>query len=299
MRIASLVPGATEMICALGLEEGLIAVSHECDHPPQAVEGLPRITRSILPSGLSPAAVDEAVNRAVAEGRPLYEVDADLLLDLEPDLVVTQGVCDVCAVSPETLVPLRSRLPARTRLVTLSARSWEGVLEDLRQLGEAAGVPAQAETLAEELRSRWQELPGASGEGAPRVLMLEWPDPPFYGGHWVPEMVRAAGGVAVLGEVGKPSRRTTWEAVAAADPDLVVAIGCGYDTRTNAEQARRLYAHPRAGLLRALQNGALWAADANSYFSRPGPRLVRGAELLAGLFAGEPCRGEELVPVEP
>jgi iron complex transport system substrate-binding protein len=291
VRIVSLLPSASEIVCALGLGDSLVAVSHECDFPPE-VKALPRVTSSILPHDLDVRAIDEAVRQAVREGRALYKIDGDLLARLKPDLIVTQGVCDVCAVSvgtvEETLRFLPDVLPAGTQTLSLSGTSVAGVWRDIERVGAAAGVPGRAAALVGELRARWARLERLPKPAArPRVAMLEWPDPPFYGGHWVPEQVAAAGGEDVLGRPGEVSARVTWAQLHEADPDVVVMVACGYDLAANRTFAAALYEHPEALKLRAVRQGAVWAADANSFFSRPAPRLVRGAELLYALLSGQ------------
>ena len=300
MRIVSLLPSATEIICALGLRDQLVAVSHECDYPSE-IAALPRITSSILPEGLEPEHIDAAVVRAVREGKALYQVDGDKLLDLEPDLVVTQGVCDVCAVSTGTVVETLKFLPDvvadSTQTLTLSGKTVAGILRDVRLVAEAVGVEEAAEELVEPLRQRWKQLETSKPDTSPRVMMLEWCEPPFYGGHWVPEQVAAAGGTSVMGRVGQDSQRTTWDAIAECDPDLIVVIACGYGTEQNAAFARELYTHPEASQLRAVTDAQVYACDANSFFSRPGPRVVRGAELLRLIVTGQETEPLEAVRV--
>lgn len=286
MRIVSLLPSATEMVCALGLGDQLVGVSHECDFP-APVTALPRVTSSILDHGLSQAEIDARVSEAVRAGRSLYDVDRDLLASLAPDLVVTQGLCDVCAVSEDTVQSAMGDLPRelveRAQVLSLDGRSWEGVLTDLQRLAAATGAPAG--TLLDRLRDRWQALPGPS-ESAPVVVLLEWADPPFSGGHWVPEQVAAAGFRDGIGAPGTDSRRLTWNEVAAAQPDVLGLICCGYDLAANARFASVVRSRPELAGTPALRNNAVWAFDANSFFSRPAPRLVRGAELLAHVRAG-------------
>lgn len=288
MRIASLLPSATEILCALGLRDQLVAVSHECDTPAD-VDRLPRITRSIIPHGLSPGEIDRRVTEAVRAGSPLYQVDGDLLAALAPDLIVTQGLCDVCAVNPdtvhETIRALPEALPANTRIVSLSGDSWEGVLRDLRLAGEAAGVGDRARALSDTLRARWAAVSAPRDDG-PTVAALEWTDPLFYGGHWVPEQILAAGGRDVLGEPFVKSGRVSLERLYAADPDVVLVMACGFDLDANAAFAETFAKGPGAGL-RATQTGRLWALDANSHFSRPAPRLVDGVEILRQIFGQE------------
>lgn len=306
MRIVSLLPSASELLCALGLAEQVVAVSHECDYPAE-VMSKPRITRSRITHGLAPAQIDAAVNAAVAEGRALYEIDGDLLARLRPDLIVTQGVCDVCAVGvgtvQETLAFLPDCLPPGACTLSLSGTTFAGILRDIYCLAEAAGVRARGVVLVTELQTRWRALEahlqtGPPSHERPKVLVLEWSDPPFYAGHWVPEMVAVAGGRDVLGVAGEVSRRVPWPRILETDPDIVVMAACGYGLFENVVFARELYAHPEAKELRAVQAGRVYAVDANAHFSRPGPRVVEGAELLGRLFRGGPLLGEA-VQVSP
>ena len=286
MRIVSLLPSATEIACALGLRESLVAVSHACDHP-ASVAPLPRITRSILPPGLSDAEIDARVSAAARAGASLYTVDADLLRDLRPDLILTQGVCEVCAVSVDTVQTAMGDLPRdvaeAAQVLSLEGTSVQGVLDDILALGRAAGVEARATALVAALTDGWLSLQAATAEAPaprPQVMMLEWADPPFSGGHWVPEQVLAAGGDSAIGAPGQDSRRLSWAEIQAADPDLLCVIACGAGLEANTALARQLYDHPEARALRAVQQGQVWAFDANSYFSRPAPRLIEGAALL-------------------
>lgn len=296
MRIVSLLPSATEIICALGLRGQLVAVSHECDYP-KSVADLPRITKSVIPFDLSPQAIDSAVNEAMASGQALYQIDGDKLRDLVPDLIVTQGICDVCAVNQGTVEATLQFLPDvihRTTLVlSLSGKTFEGILRDISQVAGAADV--SAEPLVTCLRKAWQQVEVSRPAGGPRMLMLEWPEPPFFGGHWVPEMVAQAGGVDVMGQVGQDSARTTWTAIDQTDPDMIIMIACGYGIADNVAFARALYGHPQASQLRAVQAEQVYAADANSYFSRPATRIADGALQLQQLIKG--CRPSEIVQV--
>ena len=288
MRIVSLLPSATEIVCALGLRDNLVAVSHECDYPSE-VQHLPRITSSILPGNLDPQGIDTAVNEAVQAGRALYQIDGDMLRTLQPDLIVTQGVCDVCAVDLGTVEAalkfLPDCLPEGARTLSLSGMNFEGILRDIRLLAEVTGREGEAETLTTSLRKRWRAVSGMTQK--PKVLMLEWSTPPFYGGHWVPEMVEVAGGESVLGVPGQDSKRTTWAEIAKRAPDVIVVMACGYDLAKNVEFAEELYLNPDIRDLPAIQSQQVWACDANSYFSRPGPRVVRGVEILEAILRGE------------
>jgi len=250
------------------------------------------LTGSILEAGLSPSEVDAAVQRASLERQPIYTVDGALLASLEPDLIVTQGVCAVCAVTEETVETSLAFLPVDAMcsvpVLSLEAKDYAGIQRDIRALAAAAGVTERAARVCDQMDACWAVSPAAVGSTrGPRVLMLEWADPPWGAGHWVPEQVTAAGAVDVFGAAGSDSQRLEWDAIVAADPDYVFSISCGYDLTQNVALARELYAHSAASGLRALRTGNLWALDANSYFSRPAPRVVRGAELLRGVFAGE------------
>lgn len=285
MKIVSLLPSATEICGALGIQSLLTAVSHECDFPPE-VTHLPRITRSILGHDLDQAGIDAAVSAAVRDGRALYEVDGALLARLAPDLIVTQGLCKVCAVTEQTVHSAMGDLPVNIPILSLDARSIAGVFEDIQRLADHAGVPERGVAAVTELTARWQAVVDAGARSArrPRVAFVEWSDPPFTGGHWVPEQILAAGGVDVLGSPGIDSRRTTWAAIEAADPDLIVVGCCGFGLTDNLVTARAL--RERLPHLRAVQEGRLWAVDANGLYSRPGPRLVDGAEVFARIFDG-------------
>ncbi len=281
MRIASLVPSATEMLFAIGLGDSVVAVTHECDYPQQA-RHLPQLTRSVLPSGLEASAIDVAVKETVGEGRALYELDEKLLAELEPDLIVTQALCAVCAVSYEDVLEVAARLPSRPRVLHLQQdpSTLAEVLEDVIRLGEAAGVEEAADELRSELEGRLAKVRAAvSGAGQPRVIALEWLDPPYVGGHWVPEMISIAGGEDVAGPPGLKSPEVWWGALSGLNPDVVIAMPCGWyldDARAGAiEQWERI---------EALGAARIFAVDAASSFSRPGPRLIDGVEVLGHLL---------------
>jgi iron complex transport system substrate-binding protein len=267
------------MLFALGLGDQTIGVTHECDFPPAAAE-LPRLTATSMPEGLSAGEIDAAVKRIVGEGKPLYSLDEERLAELAPDLIVTQAVCEVCAVSYEDVVEAAARLPGPPRVLQQDPSSLAEVLTDLTRLGEAAGVGAQAAAVRAGLEERLAAVRAAvAGAPAPRVVTLEWLDPPYVGGHWVPEMIEAAGGVDVAGPRGAKSPEVSWERLAELRPDAVVVMPCGMyaeDSRAEAERHRERIA--------ALGARRVFAVDAASTYSRPGPRLVDGVELLAHLF---------------
>jgi iron complex transport system substrate-binding protein len=279
MRIASLVPSATEMLFALGLGRDVVGVTHECDYPPEAAR-LPHLTATVLPAGLSAGEIDAAVKEVIGGGEALYSLDEERLAELAPDLIVTQAVCDVCAVSFEDVVAVAARLPSRPLVVRQDPGTLAEVLDDVTRLGAAAGIEARARSLRDELERRLAAVASAvDGAPAPRVLALEWLDPPFVGGHWIPEMIAAAGGVDVVGRAGAKSPEVGWDALVGLDPDVVVAMPCGWYVEDSVAQA--FAQRQRIGGLGAAR---VFAVDAASTYSRPGPRLVDGTELLAHLL---------------
>ena len=275
MRIASLVPSSTEMLFALGLGDQVVAVTHECDWPPEAA-ALPHLTRTVVPAGLAAAEIDRTVRETVGAGRPLYELDRERLAELAPDLIVTQAVCDVCAVSYDDVVAVAATLPSGPRVLSLDPMTLDEVLADIGRLGEAAEAQPEGRLLREQARRRIEAVTRAVERAPrPRVAALEWLDPPFIGGHWVPEMIRLAGGDDVLGRPGERSRTAKWSEIADAAPDVAVVMPCGYDAQRSAEEAREF-----GDAVAALGARRVVAVDASAYFSRPGPRLVTGIELL-------------------
>jgi iron complex transport system substrate-binding protein len=279
MRIASLVPSATEMLFALGLGDSVVAVTHECDHPAAACR-LPHLTRTVLPDGLSPAEIDGAVKTTVGEGRALYELDEARLAELAPDLIVTQAVCDVCAVSFEDVVEVAARLPSRPRVLQQDPSTLGEMLEDVVRLGEATGMAAEAHELRGEMEGRLATVRAAvSGATAPRVIALEWLDPPYVGGHWIPEMISIAGGDDVAGPPGLKSPEVGWGEISGLGPDVVVAMPCGLYVGAAHAQAVEFWDR-----IAALGTGRVFAVDAASTFSRPGPRLIDGVELLGHIL---------------
>jgi iron complex transport system substrate-binding protein len=276
VRIASLVPSATEMLFALGLGDDVVGVTHECDFPPEAAE-LPHLTRTVIAEGLSTGEIDRAVRERTERGEALYELDAELLRELEPDLVVTQAVCEVCAVSVDDVRAVAEELPTQPRVLSLDPSTLGEVLGGMRELAEAAGASAAGERFASEAADRLDAVAAAvAGADRPRVAALEWLDPIFVGGHWVPQMIELAGGEDVLGLPGERSRTVAAAELAAAAPEIAVAMPCGYDADRSAREARE-----HAAVVAASGARRVVAVDASAYFSRPGPRLVEGVELLA------------------
>lgn len=279
MRIASLVPSATEMLFALGLGDDVVAVTHECDYPP-AAKNLPHLTRTVLAPGLAPAEIDVAVKANVGEGLALYELDEARLAEVEPELIVTQAVCAVCAVSFEDVVEVAARLPGRPRVLQQDPSTLGEMLEDVIRLGEATGSESEAHELRGELEGRLTAVRAAvSGAAQPRTIALEWLDPPYVGGHWVPEMISIAGGEDVAGPPGLRSPEVSWGELSGLNPDVVVAMPCGLHASEAQSQAVAYWDR-----LAALGADRVHAVDAASTFSRPGPRLVDGVELLAHIL---------------
>ena len=279
MRIASLVPSATEALFALGLGDSVVAVTHECDHPPAAAR-LPKLTSSVIEDGLAPAEIDARVREVTARGESLYRLDDATLGELAPDLIVTQALCAVCAVSYDDVCTVAADLPGGPAVLSLDPETLDEVLEDLVRLADAAGEPQRGRRLLAELRARLEAIDEiVAGAPRPRVAALEWLDPVFAGGHWVPEMISRAGGEDVLGQAGEKSKVVSWEAVTAAAPEVAVVMPCGLYVEEAAAQARA-----EGERLRALGARRVVAVDAASSFSRPGPRLVDGVELLAHLL---------------
>jgi iron complex transport system substrate-binding protein len=279
MRIVSLVPSATEMLFALGLGDDVVAVTHECDFPPEAVE-LPKVTRNALPAGLSSAEIDATVKERTLQGESIYELDADLLASLEPDLIVSQALCAVCAVSYDDVRTLADELDSRPRVVSLDPSTVGEVLGDARTLAELTGAKEAAVALVRNAAQRIDHVRVATRRLArPRVAALEWLDPPFAAGHWTPQLIEYAGGEDVLGLPGEHSEERTWDEIRAARPDVVIVMPCGYDAPLAYREAE-MNQHE----LVTLGAGEVVAVDAAAYFSRPGPRIVDGLELLAHIL---------------
>ncbi len=279
MRIVSLVPHATELLFALGLGDDIVGVTHECDYPEAARDILP-VTRDVLPAGLSAAGIDAAVRERTDAGESIYELDDELVRELEPDLIVTQALCSVCAVSHDEVQALAVTLDEPPRVISLDPKTYGETLGDVRTIAQATGAKDAALDLIARTARRADVIRLAvRGVERPRVVALEWLDPVFVAGHWTPQLIEMAGGEDVAGLPGEPSQQSTWELVAAARPDIVVVMPCGYDA------ARALVeAEEHAARLRSLGAQRAVAVDASSYFSRPGPRLVDGLELLAHIL---------------
>jgi len=288
MRICSLLPSATEILYALGLGDSVAGVTHECDFPPEAAKK-PALIHPRLKLDVPPGEMDRQVSEMIARGESIYAVDADLLASIAPDLIVTQDLCHVCTVSPDDLGGALARLPKRPRVLSLTPHTLADVWDDIRRVGDATHRrrDAQALTVALEQRIAAIEMRAARAAARPRVLCLEWLDPFYVGGHWVPEMVTRAGGEDVLGMPGKPSYKVTEQQIAACGAEIVVVMPCGYGRERAASEWQAFRAPESWCDLPAFQAGKIFAVDANSYFSRPGPRLADGIEILAHLIRPE------------
>ena len=281
MRIVSLLPSATETLFALGFHDEIVGVSHECDFPPEALTKT-RVVTSRIPKDISPAEIDRIVREHVERGESIYAVDGDLLEELKPDLIVTQDLCHVCAATPQELSAALARMSIQPEVLSLDPLDLGDVWRDILWIGEATGRRNRAQEFVEEIGARLAqiEVDAASFRAQPKAAVLEWLDPFYVGGHWVPEMVTAAGGVDVMGKAKKPSRRVTMQEIVAAAPEVLFIAPCGYD----AGKARKEYlsmAWPREWqAVPAVRDGRVYALDANAYVSRPAGRLVTGIEAM-------------------
>ena len=301
MRIVSTVPSATEIVCSLGLLDSLVGVSYGCDYPPE-VRNKPVVVESTMPRGLSSREIHEFVSRAKREGKSYFRVRYDLIEKLEPDLVIFQGVCDVCAVSPSHVGELSIHIHKPYNTMTLSGGDIGGIMEDIRRVGEATDRREEARHLILKITGRIEEVSRIAserrGEETPRVLFLEWLDPPMVGGHWVPEMIKLAGGEPVLAREGEPSRVVSWTSILRENPDYIILGPCGYhvvDTLRELESLRP----PRGWWeLDAVRESRVYLVEASHYFSRPGPRIVNGVELLSDLLWGTSLFSDQRIEAE-
>jgi len=283
VRIVSLLPSTTEILFALGVGEDVVGVTFECDFPAEA-RGRRVVSGTTMPEGLDPAGIDAWVAAATAAGEDLYTLDAGALSDLDPDLVLTQDLCAVCAIDVDTVDDALAHLGCRAEVLSFDPHTIAEIADSVRAIGRAVGRKQEAEQLAATVDAL-DAARAQAGTTRPRVVVLEWTDPPYAPGHWIPEMVEAAGGECVLGTAGARSVRTTWDEVAAARPDLVVVAPCGFDREGARAQERALLA---AGVLPT--GVPTYAVDANAHWARPGPRIVEGVEDLRTAL-GRPREG--------
>jgi iron complex transport system substrate-binding protein len=297
MKIVSLLPSATEIVCALGLGDSLVGVTHECDFP-VGVSSKPHLTASrISHETMTSAEIDHAVRSQLDGHGTIYDLDTELLAELKPDLIITQELCDVCAVSYEIVKKAAKSYVADATVVSLEPNTIEDIFDNIRYVAELCGVLEKGNLLVSDLQRRLDDLTNKTSRlGKKNVFMLEWLEPPFSPGHWVPQQVEIAGGISLLGEAGKKSVTTSYDAIAASDPDTMVMIPCGYYTADILRQLPQTIFPESWKSMNAVFNDSIWALDATSYFSRPGPRVVDGAEILAKILHpevfGEPSETE-------
>lgn len=285
MNIVSLLPSATEIICSIGLLDQLVGVTHECDYPP-AVTGLPKVTRTLIPHDVSSREIDSMVRQRLQAVEALYSLDLEVLERLRPDLIVTQALCDVCAVAETEVNNAACHLPGQPRVINLEPMSLEDVLQTMLLVGEATGNPAAARQAVVRCRNRIDAVQSRTKnllrpDDLPRVVFLEWVDPPFNPGHWNPELIELAGGIDCIGNKNRPATTSAWEHIVARQPDVLFVACCGFDVRRTLVDMALLTTKPGWQELPCVRNGRVYVTDGNAYFSRPGPRLVDSLEILA------------------
>jgi len=288
-RIVSFLPSATEMAFALGLGDQVVGITHECDHPPE-IEGKPVVVRNVLPiETMSQPEIDVAVTQRMRDGLSLYQVDEELLQELAPDIILTQDLCQVCAPSGNEVTKALELLPKKPQILWLTPKSLEEIFDNLRELGQATDRVKEAEGLIASGRARLEKVAAVTCNlsNRSRVFCLEWLDPVYCSGHWMPEMVEIAGGVDALARKGTDSVRIPWNNVLEWAPEILIITPCGFNLDKVIEQTPQLFSNPGWSELPAVRNGQVYAVDANSYFARPGPRVVDGTELLAHLIHPE------------
>ena len=289
MRICSLVPAATEVLFALGLGDSVVGVTHECDWPPE-VDGRPRVTASLVQTGdLGSAEIDRAVAEAAGNGRPLYAIEEDVWAEIDADVVVTQELCEVCAVPAGQVAESVRARPLDVEVLDYSPSTLDGILDAITGLGNRLGAEGAGEEVVSGMRARLERVRAALGgvESSPRVFVTEWLEPPYSAGHWVPDVVAASGGTDVAGMSGEPSHRMRWTDVATLEPDAVVLAPCGFDLDRTLSEVVPLDLSANLLGTRARQESRVFAVDANATLSRPGPRVVDGVEVLAHLLHPE------------
>ena len=282
MRIISLLPSATEIVCGLGLRDQLVGVTHECDYPADVAE-LPKVTRTLIPHDASSGEIDSLVRERLKTEKALYSLDMPVVERLRPDLIVTQALCDVCAVAESEVRSAACSLAGAPRVINLEPTSFADVMQCIRQVGEAADCLSRAEGYIADLQQRVDAVAARteSIESRPSVMLLEWIDPPFCAGHWSPELVALAGGRETIGIAGERSVTTAWEKVVAADPEVLMIACCGFDIERTMQDVPILKSYPGWESLSCVKNDRVYVVDGSAYFSRPGPRLVDSLEILA------------------
>ncbi len=282
-QIVSLLPSATEVLWYLGLGDFVVGVTFECNEPAVA-SSLPHVTDTIIPSGATPAEIDTIIKEAMASGRELYTLDRELLVRLNPDLIVSQDLCRVCALPAGDVNDAVASLGCRAEVFSYDPMTLDGVIDQMEMMGRAAGADDSAFRKVQDLRDRLAALRADQPAERPRVLLLEWPDPPFTPGHWIPDQIEAAGGEALLAHPGGRSSQTTWEEIADCGADVLIVAPCGFDEAAAHQQLQEVLARPELADLPAVRSGRAYAIDADAYIVRPGPRLVDGIEVLRDLI---------------
>lgn len=282
MRIVSLLPGATEIVCEIGLGDRLVGVTHECDWPP-FVRDLPKVTSTAIPQECTSREIDTLVRERQKSENSLYSLNLDVLRQLGPDLIITQALCEVCAVADSEVQAAAGVLPGQPMVVNLEPMKLHEVFESMLLVGRAAGVVEQAEAAVARLKARVRAVEERTGtiENRPRVVFLEWIDPPFCAGHWTPHLMRIAGGTEAIGRDGTSSRTVAWSEILQADPDVLVIACCGFDVPRIMEDMPILASQEGFRELKSRRDGRIYLIDGSAYFNRPGPRLVDGLEILA------------------
>lgn len=287
MRICSLLPGATEIAFALGLGEQIVGVTHECDFPPDAKQKPVMVQSAIDAKRMTAGEIDRKVGELMQAGKGLYRIDEQALIAANPDIILTQGLCDVCALDYNEVVKAAALLAHQPKIISLNPHSLSDILEDILRVGEATERQSAAARLAADLRERIERVGCREPDNRPRVVCLEWFEPLYSAGHWVPEMVALAGGYDMLGKKGEPSTKIEWRQVIEARPEVILLMPCGFDVRRTVKESTPLRALPGWNELPVVKSGNVFALNGNAYFSRPGPRLVNGLEILARVIHPE------------
>ena len=291
MRICSLLPAATEIAFALGLGDDVVGVTHECDYPPQAKQK-PVVVRSVIDAApMTSEEIDRKVGETLQAGKGIYTIDEAAFINAAPDLILTQGLCDVCALDYKEVVKVAAKLSPQPTIVSLNPHRLADVIEDIRRIGAATERIIAAEALVQELQRRIDRVADARPAQRPRVVCLEWYEPLYVAGHWTPEMVELAGGEDMLGRQGEPSSKVEWRDVVGARPEVILLMPCGFDVRRTVKEATTLRQREGWNDLPAVRAHKVFAVHGSAYFSRPGPRLIDGLEILAQLIHPEKIAG--------
>jgi iron complex transport system substrate-binding protein len=285
MRIVSLLPSATEIICQVGLGEHLVGVSHGCDYPTYVKE-LPNVTESLIPKDASSAEIDVAVRKQLSTEKAIYHLDMDVLKELKPDFIITQSLCEVCAVSEDEVLDAVCELPGGARIINLEPMTLQDVFDTLLLVGEETSFKKQAVKAVTQLKDRVDKVIEITEKNIPlnsrpNMVFLEWLDPLFNAGHWTPELIEYAGGISLLSNKHKPSTTITWESVVDVDPDVLFIACCGFESERTLQDMSLLVKRDKWSMLKSVNQGNVYLTDGNAYFSRPGPRLVDGLEIMA------------------